>query len=380
MQVTAILGLAMPVATEQMQGMPLAGGEWSNLLAAFAATEEDALPDASVTLPDLAVSFVAPSAPTVAGPAPVPQAASNPQVQGTGPVAEVAAADSAKAALSALPSAVAASPPPEGASDVPADPAEKPVVIVQAAPKALLGPKRSMAENMWEMQGLIPKPPIQETLDETHEMPPALPVSRVVRTVTRGSTPSESRPIAAQGANIETVHNPDEIPRLLSTESALEPHFIGTSPSAPLPLMHSPAPNAAQPLAQTLSPSFIAQVQAQAAAPVPGGINITLDPVELGELQMVMLQEGESLHIAITAERPETLELLRRHGDQLAQELRQAGFQSTSFSFSQSGQDARTTTPARTDDSPPPPSPTESTDPAPPRSTAAEQGGLDLRI
>jgi flagellar hook-length control protein FliK len=44
--------------------------------------------------------------------------------------------------------------------------------------------------------------------------------------------------------------------------------------------------------------------------------------------------------VQITAERPDTLDLLRRHLPDLARDLREMGHASLSFSFAQSGGDA----------------------------------------
>lgn len=63
------------------------------------------------------------------------------------------------------------------------------------------------------------------------------------------------------------------------------------------------------------------------------GIEIRLDPEELGRVKIALHQEGDALRVTVQAERPETLDLLRRHGDRLAQELRGAGYEGASMSF-----------------------------------------------
>jgi hypothetical protein len=58
-----------------------------------------------------------------------------------------------------------------------------------------------------------------------------------------------------------------------------------------------------------------------------------LDPAELGPVR-VGLSGGEgSLSVHITAERPETLDLFRRHADLLARDLRAAGYGGVTFQF-----------------------------------------------
>ena len=67
-------------------------------------------------------------------------------------------------------------------------------------------------------------------------------------------------------------------------------------------------------------------------------VEVILSPEELGRVQMEFRAEGNAMRVFLTAERPETLDLLRRHADQLASELRQAGYSGASLSFGQWGQ------------------------------------------
>jgi hypothetical protein len=50
---------------------------------------------------------------------------------------------------------------------------------------------------------------------------------------------------------------------------------------------------------------------------------------------MTVAQGDDSVAVTLTADRPETLDLLKRNIDQLAQDLQDLGFQSLSFSFQQ---------------------------------------------
>lgn len=65
-----------------------------------------------------------------------------------------------------------------------------------------------------------------------------------------------------------------------------------------------------------------------------GPVTITLSPEDLGALRFEMHGKGEAVHIALTVERPDTLDMLRRNAEQLIGEFRQAGFAAASFSFS----------------------------------------------
>lgn len=81
-----------------------------------------------------------------------------------------------------------------------------------------------------------------------------------------------------------------------------------------------------------------AQIAASSAARGPGGyqtLEITLNPAELGRVRLT-LQAGEAaMVVTIAADRPETLDLMRRNVDVLAQEFRDIGYDSTGFSFGQ---------------------------------------------
>ncbi|WP_217704078.1 flagellar hook-length control protein FliK, partial [Salipiger sp. HF18] len=67
-------------------------------------------------------------------------------------------------------------------------------------------------------------------------------------------------------------------------------------------------------------------------------IELQLRPEELGHLRFRMVQGEHGLLLSISADRPETLDLLRRHVDQLARSLSDLGYGDASFSFGEGGQ------------------------------------------
>lgn len=80
---------------------------------------------------------------------------------------------------------------------------------------------------------------------------------------------------------------------------------------------------------------------ADAVARFPGRpVEVTLSPEELGRVRMTLTTVDGGLTLTLVADRPETLDLMRRHIGQLAQDFRDMGFQNLSFSFAQ-GQDPR---------------------------------------
>jgi flagellar hook-length control protein FliK len=96
------------------------------------------------------------------------------------------------------------------------------------------------------------------------------------------------------------------------------PQRAAGTPPHPVPLSH-------------LAPLAIAI----ARDPGSGALQIGLSPEELGQMHMQVTTEGEVLRIAMTVERPDTLDLLRRHADQLLADLRQAGLGDATLSFRQ---------------------------------------------
>lgn len=88
------------------------------------------------------------------------------------------------------------------------------------------------------------------------------------------------------------------------------------------------------------------------------GVEIRLDPPELGKVRMSLAPGEGSLTALITAERPETLDLLRRHADMLARDLAASGQGRVDLRFGADGQGAggdprdRPSGPYRTDPEP----------------------------
>ncbi|MBP0445499.1 flagellar hook-length control protein FliK [Roseomonas sp. SSH11] len=113
---------------------------------------------------------------------------------------------------------------------------------------------------------------------------------------------------------------------------ALLPH-----PAAP-PAPARPAPRAIP--AEQVAPVAIALALGGGAE---GRISISLDPVELGRVEVVVERLGDAAHVQVAAERPETLALLARDGATLDRALGGAGIGGEggrSLSFSLLGGDA----------------------------------------
>jgi flagellar basal-body rod modification protein FlgD len=147
------------------------------------------------------------------------------------------------------------------------------------------------------------------------------------------ATASAPRATAMPLPDLRPFWASDPTPVAIATDgSALAPLPPPLPASLPMPATPPPVPVAA------LSPLVIAI----ATDPGTGAVEVALSPDELGRLHLHVMSEGDHLRIALTAERPETLDLLRRHADQLLADLRQAGFGGATLSFGQgTGGDGR---------------------------------------
>ena len=67
-------------------------------------------------------------------------------------------------------------------------------------------------------------------------------------------------------------------------------------------------------------------------------VELALNPEELGRVRLTFTATDGGIHVAVMAERGETMDLLRRHIETLAQEFREMGYKDVKFEFSRNGQ------------------------------------------
>lgn len=97
------------------------------------------------------------------------------------------------------------------------------------------------------------------------------------------------------------------------------------------------------PGAPASAPTAPAQAIAILVARLSGGaatadtIELALSPEELGSVRIEFQANGDRLQVVLSAERTDTLDLLRRNADQLVAELRAAGYASATLNFGQWG-------------------------------------------
>ncbi len=117
-----------------------------------------------------------------------------------------------------------------------------------------------------------------------------------------------------------------------------------------------------------------------------GSTELALSPDELGHVRVTLQpdpQNPDRLVVMLTFERPETLDLFRRHADQLAEALREAGYTRADIGFGNAGTDSNNS--SRRDASgaaaqPVSPDGVSGLDPENPALRLAASGTLDLRL
>lgn len=138
------------------------------------------------------------------------------------------------------------------------------------------------------------------------------------------------------------------------------------------------------PTAASLPKADPAAVMRQVAEAIPRGVDgrveVTLSPEELGRVRFHIHSGEHGLVVQVAADRPETLDLMRRHADQLARDFAEAGYDGASFSFGDggaSGQERSSDTPAGSDAD----LPLAEAAPTPAAAQSQPQtDGLDIRI
>ena len=116
-----------------------------------------------------------------------------------------------------------------------------------------------------------------------------------------------------------------------------------------------------------------------------GPVEVILNPQELGHLRFMIRHDGDQVKVILTVERPDTLDLIRRHVEQLLADLRQAGFADATLSFGQwqqSGGGENRQTPLLLDEQTPPSLPDSVFSPTQPWPSRSDLGGhgLNLRL
>jgi hypothetical protein len=119
---------------------------------------------------------------------------------------------------------------------------------------------------------------------------------------------------------------------------------IGDNDGAkPLPLTDTASnasPGTSRP--QLAAPANLhSQLLHQAPAAIERQVEVLLSPEELGRVKFQIRHHGETVTVMLSAERPETMDILRRYSSDLIREFREAGFSGASIDFGRWGQQSQ---------------------------------------
>lgn len=222
--------------------------------------------------------------------------------------------------------------------------------------------------------GEVPLP--DETLQNS-DLPKPAPIPSMPQQPVAAAPALAAIATSAQPLQILASAAVDE-PGLSEIDAQADP--FGAPRDGSLPGSIRDLPNPAVP-----RPDTVRAIAGQLGAVIterPGGgsFQIALNPEELGRVSITMGGREDGLHVMIAAERPETLDLMRRHISVLADELQKLGLGDLTFDLGPSGGNDK-----NSDDSPEPPLfEAQTTEDAPetaphPVPTGPERG-LDLRL
>lgn len=149
---------------------------------------------------------------------------------------------------------------------------------------------------------------------------------------------------ATEAENISENSEKVEVNREASTNNPFKPEPPADHALEPVPVHEAFARHghaqAAHPTGAPIDrPGSDPRLGQQLVANLPQAadrpVEITLAPEELGRVRLTLSLSEGGPHLVVQADRPETLELMRRHVDQLAQDFRDMGFEGMGFAFSQ---------------------------------------------
>ncbi|MEX0327474.1 MAG: flagellar hook-length control protein FliK [Ruegeria sp.] len=243
----------------------------------------------------------------------------------------------------------------------------------------------------------VPGPPQQKSISATYDAPRiAGPIDRdgEARIPAPNASPHSTETPAAPETRPQTV-----VAHAVATQAAASAAETSSKSSTIFPDSEVPADGEAAdvvPVATTrdsatgsnaapfrteVARAVAGQLAAAITArPSQGGFEIALNPEELGRVSILMGGRDDGLHLLITAERPETLDLMRRHISVLAAEFEKAGYGEMSFDLGLTGENKHDADKSSSEKAYDLSETEDPSDPAPPPYPTGSGAGLDLRL
>ena len=164
---------------------------------------------------------------------------------------------------------------------------------------------------------------------------------RLVQDGTRASIDWFNPRMSANGANTMSAM-PPTVPAFTAISSVIsevENAPLGLFPEATVAKPEASVTSLTQPMNRpSLDRSTVFQIVQTSPQPGQPSVEITLNPEELGRVKMSLSSVDGVISVMLTAERLETMDLLRRYATELSQEYQSLGYQDVDLQFQQQGQ------------------------------------------
>ncbi|GEM_PF-1580192 len=204
----------------------------------------------------------------------------------------------------------------------------------------------------------------------------------------------DSHPTAAQQAPVSTGNDTKQtVPPIAMAPITLTPEAISSEALEPLAMpeflpIELKGSDSLQVLRHDATLNrpevmrHVAQQLVDVARQMPDRpVELALNPEELGRVRLTFTTTDGGIHVAVMAERGETMDLLRRHIETLAQEFRELGYKDVNFAFSQNGQnEAQNDGSDNQDNTESESAPAQPNPLAPVQLSLEPSAGLDLRL
>lgn len=198
----------------------------------------------------------------------------------------------------------------------------------------------------------------QQAEDDVQAAPEMAPDSPTDTAPPEPEAKTETRPAPEAGHN-DHPPNEGDTPDPQARDQQPPPD----TPAEPVPDAPRPDP-APEPAPEQIRPHAIDRAEvrsaapeveaARKAAPAPETAPLSPEPPaaqdDLGQIQVMFEREGDATRITLIADKPETVDLMRRNADQLQQELTREGFSHTDLNFAERDQDQDAPPPKRQGD------------------------------